>query len=252
MMAATTGTNRRGIAGSPASYIALLAAVTAVLQMIPFSVVLGPGVSFPLSLAISGLIGVLLGPWAGTLSVLIGSGIGVMIAPHTAFMGPLTILVLAAGALAGGLMSHGKKLWVAGYLIAASVIWWVLYLVTAGMPKNLVVMLQPWRYLVAAAMLLIPGLAEKATTMLRSPNKLSLAMALGFFIWISSQVDHTLSSIIGNQLIFQIPEEVWQILIVGVIGAERGALTLVGMVIGTGVITGLRQMGVRRPENSVW
>lgn len=251
-MAAAGEVKRRGIAGSPASYIALLAAVTAVLQMIPFSVVLGPGVSFPLSLAISGLIGVLLGPTAGTLSVAIGSGLGVMIAPHTAFMGPLTILVLAASALAGGLMAHGKKLWVVAYLIAASLLWWAIYLVMSGFPKNWVVMLQPWRYLVAAAMLLIPGLTEKAVAMLRSPNKLPLAVALGFFIWISSQVDHTLSSIIGNELIFQIPEEVWNVLIVGVIGAERGALTLVGMVIGTGVITGLRQMGVRRPEKSVW
>ncbi len=251
-MTSAVASKRKGIAGSPTSYIALLAAVTAVLQMIPFSVVLGSGVSFPLSLAVTGLIGVLLGPVAGTLSVIIGSAIGVMIAPHTAFLGPLTILVLGSSALAGGLMSHGKKLWVAVYLIAASVIWWALYIISAGMPKNWVVMLQPWRYLLPAAVLLIPGITEKATAMLRSPNKFALAVALGYFIWISSMVDHTISSIVGNELIFQLPEEVWSVLIVGVIGAERGALTLVGMVIGTGVITGLRQMGARRPEKSVW
>ena len=117
-MTATDTTGGRGIYGAPISYVALLSAVTAVLQLIPFSVVLGPGISFPLSLATGGLMGIMLGPWAGAIAVLIGSAIGVMIAPHTAFLGPLTVLVLILAPIASGLIVTGRRSIVGAYLIA--------------------------------------------------------------------------------------------------------------------------------------
>jgi len=232
--------------------VALLAAVTAVLQLIPFSVVLGPGISFPLSLATGGLMGILLGPWAGAIAVLIGGVIGVLIAPHTAFLGPLTILVLVMAPLASGLIVTGRRLIVAVFLIAAAVIWWGLYIATDGMPEDRLVLLFPWRYLVPGILLLVPGLTEKAVRLLRSENRLALSMALGYIIWISLQADHTISSIVGNLILFPLPEEVYRFLLLFIIGAERGALTLVGVVIGLGVIFGLRRMGLQKPEQGIW
>jgi hypothetical protein len=242
----------RGIFGAPISYVALLAAVTAVLQLIPFSVVLGPGVSFPLSLATGGLMGILLGPWAGAVAVLVGGAIGVLIAPHTAFLGPLTILVLIMAPLASGLIVTGRHRIVGIYLLAAGILWWVIYFATTGMPQDKVVLLMPWRYIVPGVLLFIPGLTEKAVRMLRSENRLALASALGYITWISLQTDHSISAIVGNLLLFPLPEEVYRILITTIIGAERGALTIVGIVIGLGVIVGLRRMGIRRPEQGVW
>jgi len=251
-MTEMTSTRGRGIYGAQISYVALLAAVTAVLQLIPFSVVLGPGISFPLSLATGGLMGILLGPWAGAIAVAIGGVIGVLIAPHTAFLGPLTILVLVMAPLASGLIVTGRRRIVGIYLIGSAVLWWILYFVTTGAPEDSTVLLFPWRYLLPGILLFIPGLNEKAVRLLRSENRLALATALGYIIWISLQVDHTISSIVGNLILFPLPDEVYSFLLLFIIGAERGALTLVGGVIGIGVIFGLRRMGIQKPEEGVW
>ena len=251
-MSEMTSTRGRGIYGAPISYVALLAAVTAVLQLIPFSVVLGPGISFPLSLATGGLMGILLGPWAGAIAVLIGAVIGVLIAPHTAFLGPLTILVLVMAPLASGLIVTGRQRIVGTYLIGSAVVWWLLYLITDGMPEDTLVLLFPWRYLLPGILLFIPGINDRVLRLLGSENRLVLASALGYITWISLQTDHTISSIIGNLILFPLPEEVYRFLLLYIIGAERGALTLVGVVIGLGVIFGLRRMGVQKPEQGVW
>ncbi len=251
-MAEMTSTRGRGISGAPISYVALLAAVTAVLQLIPFSVVLGPGISFPLSLATGGLMGILLGPAAGSVAVLIGAVIGVLIAPHTAFLGPLTVLVLVMAPLGAGLIATGRHKIVGIYLIGSAVVWWLLYIITDGMPEDTLVLLFPWRYLLPGILLFIPGLTNKAVRLLKSENRLALAAALGYIIWISLQVDHTISAIVGNLIMFPLPEDVYRFLLLFIIGAERGALALVGVVIGLGVIVGLRRMGVQKPEQGVW
>lgn len=243
----------RGLFGAPISYIALMAAVTAVLQLIPFSVVLGSGVSFPLSLSVTGLIGILLGPWAGAIAVLIGSSIGVMIAPHTAWLGPITVIVMVAAPLATGLITTGRRYIVGIYLLAATAVWLILFLATNGFPtESPASLLQPWRYLVPGILLFVPKINEKAIRLLSSERRLALGVALGYLIWIGSQTEHTLSSIIGNLILFQLPEETWSFLTLYIIGAERGALTLVGLVIGMGVILGLRNMGSRKPVQGTW
>ena len=251
-MSTTQMKQKRGIFGAPVSYIALLAAVTAVLQLIPFSVVLGAGISFPLSLAVTGLVGILLGPWAGAVAVAIGSGIGVMIAPHTAWLGPLTVLVMVVTPIASGLIVNGKRRWVGIYLIAASFIWWGLFIATNGFPKVWTSLLQPWRYLIPGLLLFTPVINEKAIRFLKSEKRLAMGVSLAYIIWVSGSVDHTLSSIIGNLILFRMPEEVWSFLTLYIIGAERGVLALVGMVIGLGVMVGLRQMGMTKPEMGVW
>ena len=252
-MSEAAATQRRGIFGCPISYIALMAAVVAVLQLIPFSVVLGPGVSFPLSLAVTPLVGILLGPWAGALAVLIGSAIGVMIAPHTAWLGPITPLIMVAAPLASGLITTSRRYIVGAYFILATIVWLVLFLATNGFPtEHPTAILQPWRYLVPGILLFLPKINGKAVRFLQSERRLALGVGLAYLIWIGSQADHTLSSIIGNLILFQLPEEVWSFLTLYIIGAERGALALVGTVIGIGVILGLRHMGLAKPRDGVW
>jgi hypothetical protein len=247
-----SGRTTRGIFGSPIAYVALMAAVVAVFQLIPFSVVLGPGISFPLSLAIIGLVGILLGPWAGAVAVAIGSGIGVLIAPHTAFLGPLTIVAMVLTPIGTGLITNGKRVIVGFFLIAVAAIWWALFLATNGWPEVTTALLQPWRYLLPGILLLLPGLTDKAVRLLKSENRLALGAALGYIIWIGGSIDHSFSAIVGNLILFQLPEDVWSFLILFVIGAERGALALVGLIVGIGVIFGLRQMGARKPTMGIW
>ncbi|MCL4459628.1 MAG: hypothetical protein M1136_02100 [Chloroflexi bacterium] len=242
---------RAGIFGAPVSYIALLAAVTAAFQLIPFSVVLGPGLSFPLSLAIDSLVGILLGPWAGGLAVLIGSVIGIMIAPHTAFLGPFTIAVVTLPAIVAGLIVI-RQYYVAAAIMFAGGLWWVIsYAMILHYPDPKVY-LYPWRYFVPAVLLLFPALNEKALRLLQSENRLGIAVAVGYISWIGSQSGHFISATVGDIYLFRLPQDVLNALIFIITPGERAVLDLVAMVVGLGVITGLRQMGARRPAQGIW
>jgi len=196
--------------------------------------------------------GIMLGPWAGAIAVLIGSGIGVMIAPHTAFLGPLTILVLVLAPIASGLIVTGRRSIVGAYLIVAGVLWWIIKIAQDGMPEDTLLLLYPWRYLVPGILCLIPAVTDRAVSLLKSENRLALASGLGYITWIALQTDHTFTSIVGNLFMFPLPDEVWIFLQLYIIPAERAALTLVGVVIGLGVIFGLRRMGIKKPEKGVW
>jgi hypothetical protein len=228
-------------ASSKTLNVALMAGVVAVFQLIPFSVVLGTGASFPLSLAIIGLIGILLGPWAGAAAVVIGSAAGVMIAPHTAYLGSLTVLIMAITPIGTGLITRGRRKIVGIYLIIAALFWWGLFLATNGVPKLWMALLQPWRYMMPGILLLLPDLTCKAVRFLYSRNRLKLVAGLGYILWIGSSLDHSLSAIIGNLIMFRLPEDVWSFLTLHLIGAERGALVLIGIVIGMSMMTGLRR-----------
>jgi len=97
------------IDGAPVAYIVVLAAVTAALAFIPFSVVLASGGSFPLSQGIFPLIGWLLGPIAGAVASGVGTLIGVFLAPHTAGVPVVSILAAVVGSFAAGSMVLAGK-----------------------------------------------------------------------------------------------------------------------------------------------
>ena len=79
-----------------------------------------------------------------------------------------------------------------------------------------------------------------------SPARLSAGLALGS--WIVNTLGHTF----GSALSFYInpwPANVWRILI-PIIPAEQLFRAVVGTVIGVGVITGLRAIGLVKPEKA--
>src|SRR4029450_3295215 len=90
--------SRATIAGAPVAYVTMLAAVVAGLSLIPFSIVLGTGGgTFPLSEALFALVGIILGPGAGAVTVLVGRLIGIGLAPYTAGSGGLSACVAGVG-----------------------------------------------------------------------------------------------------------------------------------------------------------
>src|SRR5215831_5126430 len=106
------------IAGAPVAYVAMLAAVIAGLSLIPFSIVLGTGGgTFPLSEALFALVGIVLGPSAGAVTVLVGRVIGVGFAPYTAGSGLLSAFCAVIGPIASGTMCQPGNKWVAPWLI---------------------------------------------------------------------------------------------------------------------------------------
>ena len=89
------------IAGAPVAYVSMLAAVVAGLSLIPFSIVLGTGGgTFPLSEALFALVGIILGPGAGAVTVLVGRLIGIGLAPYTAGSGVLSACCAVIGPVA--------------------------------------------------------------------------------------------------------------------------------------------------------
>src|SRR5215470_3113314 len=109
--------SRAVISGAPVAYVSMLAAVVAGLSLIPFSVVLGTGGgTFPLSEALFALVGIILGPSAGAVTVLVGRLIGVGFAPHTAGSGVLSACCAVIGPIASGTMCQPGKRWIAPWV----------------------------------------------------------------------------------------------------------------------------------------
>src|SRR5215510_15899015 len=109
---------RAVIAGAPVAYVAMLAAVVAGLSLIPFSIVLGTGGgTFPLSEALFALVGIILGPGAGAVTVLVGRLIGIGLAPYTAGSGVLSACCAVIGPVASGTMCQSGGRWVMPWVI---------------------------------------------------------------------------------------------------------------------------------------
>src|SRR4051794_6969248 len=79
------------IDGAPVAYVVVLAAVVTTLAFVPLSVTLASGGSFPMSQGVYALVGWVLGPIAGAVAAGIGTLVGVVFAPHTAGIWPLTV-----------------------------------------------------------------------------------------------------------------------------------------------------------------
>src|SRR6266850_3447895 len=109
---------RATIAGAPVAYVSMLAAVVAGLSLVPFSIVLGTGGgTFPLSEALFALVGIILGPGAGAVTVLVGRLIGIGLAPYTAGSGVLSACCAVIGPVASGTMCQPAGRWVAPWVI---------------------------------------------------------------------------------------------------------------------------------------
>ncbi len=88
----------------------VFAAFHLVISLIPYSIVLGTSGIISLGLISGPLIGFLLGPIYGSISVLMGSYLAILFNPAVAVIGPFTPLATGAGALAAGGLRTGRVL----------------------------------------------------------------------------------------------------------------------------------------------
>jgi hypothetical protein len=239
--------------GAPIAYIVVLAAVVAALAFIPFSVILASGGSFPLSQGVWPLVGWLLGPIAGGVASGIGTLIGVFIAPHTAGVAAVSVTNAVANSFAAGSMVLGRER--ARWWIPLAVIFVIAYLLFVG------------RAIVQNGVGLWPAIAGSfidwsaillwvlptRTIFARWINDKNLGKtALGLFLgtWMIAGLGHVLASSI-TYFMFNWPEEVWTMLI-PIIPFENLMRCLTGTVIGTGVIAGLRAIGLVKPKWAIY
>ena len=241
------------IDGTPVAYIVVLAAVVAGLAFVPLSAVIGSGKSFPMSQAIYPLIGWILGPIAGATANATGALIGVLLAPHTTTVPAATILGALLGGLGAGAMAVGgsRKNWWLG-VGAVGVLAYAAYAGRAvlqngvGIAPVILGSVIDW----SALLLYLLPTRRLAAQWIGGRDLGKLAVGLFLGTWMVAGLTHLLSSTIVYYVL-NWPAPVWAAM-APVAPIEHVVRSIVGTVIGTGVIAGLRAIGLVKPKYSVY
>lgn len=242
------------IDGAPIAYIVVLAAVVTALAFIPFSVVMASGGSFPMNQGIFGLIGWVLGPIAGAVSSGIGALIGVFVAPHTAGVWFVTVIGAIVTSFAAGCMgkqNSKRKAWWIG-VVVVTVIAFAIYVGRALFVNG--IRLQ-WAVLAtfvnwSSLLLFILPTRTLVVKWVGSKNLGLVALGLALGTWICFGIAHTVQNAFTYTM-FNWPEEIW-VMLSSVIPIEFLSRAAIGAVIGTGVIAGLRAIGLVKPTEGVY
>jgi hypothetical protein len=241
------------IDGAPVAYIVVLAAVVAALCFIPFSVVMASGGSFPMAEGIFPLVGWILGPIAGAVASGIGRLIGVFAAPHTAGVPAVSVWMAMVGSFAAGSMvlkGDRKKWWIP--LTIFFVVEWLLFAGRAMVQNGVSV----WGAIAGSFLdwsgILLFALPTRtlASRWIKSKNIGLVAAGLFLGTWIITGISHVSSAVI-TYFMFNWPEDVW-VMLIPIIPVENIFRCLIGTVIGTGVIAGMRAIGVVKPEEAIY
>lgn len=241
------------IDGAPVSYVVTAATIVLALAFVPLSVVITSGRGFPLSQSIYPLMGWLLGPVAGALADGIGALGGVILAPHTTTNALATVLGAALGGLAAGAMTIEKKRrWWWLPLLALFLVAYALYGVRAVMQNG-----AAWRAVLfgsfinwSALLLFALPTRRWVARGLQSADLKRLGAALFLGTWIAAGLTH-LSTATVVYFISNWPNEAW-LAFAPLAPIEHLLRSLVGTVIGTGVITGLRATGLVKPRHALY
>ena len=241
------------IDGAPVAYIVVLAAVVVALAFIPFSVILASGGSFPMSQGIYPLVGWILGPIAGAIASGIGALVGVFLAPHTSGVAVVSVLGGVIASFAAGSMVLGEKR--NNWWIWETVVFVIAWLLFAGraMVQNGVSFYAAFvgSFLDWSGILLFA--LPTRTLFARWINSKNIGMvALGLFLgtWTIAGVMHVVQSCI-TYFMFNWPEEIW-VMLIPIIPFENLMRCLIGTVIGTGVIAGMRAIGLVKPTEAIY
>jgi hypothetical protein len=243
------------IDGAPIAYIVVLAAVVTALCFVPIpvSVVLSTGGSFPMADGIFPLVGWLLGPIAGGVASAIGRLISVFIAPHTAIVPAVSVIGATIGSFAAGVMVwKGKR---TTWWIPLAVIFVLAWLLFAG---RAIVQNGVGVYAAIAGSFLdwsgiVLFILPTRTLFARWINDEGIGRtAAGLFLgtWMIAGVQHVIGSCI-TYFMFNWTEELW-VTLIPIIPIENLFRCLIGTVIGTGVISGLRAIGLVKPTEAIY
>lgn len=242
------------IDGAPIAYIVVLAAVVTALAFIPFSVVLASGGSFPMNQGILGLLGWVLGPIAGAIASGVGALIGVFVAPHTAGVWFVTVIGAIVASFAAGTMytqNEKRKGWWVGVTIL-TVIAMAIYLGRAIFINGIALQ---WAVLASfvnwsSLLLFILPTRTLVAKWIGSKNVGLVAAGLALGTWIVFGLAHTVQNAFTYTM-FNWPEEIW-VMLSSIIPFEFLSRAAIAAVIGTGVIVGLRAIGLVKPTEAIY
>ncbi|MFW9919620.1 MAG: hypothetical protein ACFFED_08475 [Candidatus Thorarchaeota archaeon] len=177
----------------PWALTGIFAALHLVITLIPFSLSVSGTGAISFGMISAAIVGYLLGPFYGTLSVLIGSYIGIFINPEIAVIGLTTPIATAAGALAAGLIRIKKAEFVVGIYIVAM----VAYLVG---PIGILVPEALWFHVIVFlfSLLLVLPFTKKRLNNEIGLSKSTSTRALFLVVLIAVCVDQAVGSAIGS------------------------------------------------------
>ena len=252
--------------GAPITYIPIWAAIIVVLSLIPLSPVVGGGGFFTLSMAVSPLVGVVLGPWAGALTALIGGYVSMAVAPYGAVLGPLEPIPRALEALVGGFVAHRRRrfTWLAtAFGPALLVVFWASFpAVGMEFPRcplpSPLSMFSPYAGFLFGATHVWPSWILLLATSGRVREwishgdfkKLSTAMFIVTY-YVSSSVGHVLGATLSLYL-YRFPLVLYVYTALTVTWAERLVMAACGAVMGAAAITAMRKAGAVKPLYTIW
>ena len=239
--------------GAPVAYIVVLAAVVTGLAFVPLSVVIGSGKSFPMSQAIYPLIGWILGPIAGAVANGVGALIGVLLAPHTTTVPAATVLgALAGGFAAGSMAIRGPR---QRWWLPLSVLFLLVYGLYAGravfqngvgIGAVLLGSFIDW----SAVLLFVLPTRRLASAWLGNQDLRWVAAGLFLGTWMVAGLSHMTAATVVY-FVLNWPEAVWQAM-APVAPLEHLVRCVAGTVIGSGVIAGLRAIGLVKPREAIY
>lgn len=249
---------RRGgatIDGAPVAYVAALTAVMIAFTIIPLplSIVIGFGRSFPLSQGLYGLVGWLLGPLAGALANGIGVLIGIFVNPQNTTIPGASVAGAAMGALAAGVLGAMglRRRWT----LPLALFFLLEYLLYGG--RAIVHNGADVRAVLAgsfinwsALLLFILPTRALCARWLRHADLRYVTVGLFIGTWISSGLAH-LTSATWVYFIYNWPAENWW-LMAPAAPVEHVARCVIGAIVGTGVIAGLRATGILKPLHAAY
>jgi hypothetical protein len=246
--------SRVAIDGAPITYIIVLAAVVVALSFFPMSVVIALGGSFPMSQGVLSLVGWILGPIAGIISSGIGSIIGIFVAPHTA--GPIPFMrfwgsILTTFAAGSMVLGVKRKNWWLGIWLYALVSF--LYF---AFRATIISKISPGVFLAnsfidwSALVLYALPTRNLIAKWINGKNWGLLILGLGLGTWTAFGLTHACLAAIYFHM-NPWPEEVFATLI-PLIPFENLMRATIGIVIGSGVIAGLRSIGLVKPREAIY
>jgi hypothetical protein len=241
------------IDGAPIAYIVVLSAIVTTLAFIPISILLGSGGSIPLSQGLFPLLGWLLGPIAGATASGIGTLIGIFLAPYTAGLPALSLWGAVVGSFTAGTMVLGKRRqwWWLG-LVVGGIIALYFYGRQAIIQNDISVTKFIAGSFVDWSGLLLLALPTRLVFARWIGSKKLELMSLGIFFgsWLVCGVAH-LAQVAISYYMVNWPEEVW-ITLIPLVPLENLLRAGVGTVIGIGVISGLRAIGLIRAKEAIY
>jgi len=201
-----------------------------------FPVIGAMGKVITIAAVVSPLMGIILGPSLGSVTVTLGGILGAYLA-QTGPFGPLSFIPGAAAAFCSGLLYEGERR-------ASAVLYSVLLLAFAFYPSTGPAWLHPyfvWLQL-AGLVLLISPLQSKAREFMRNQsNSLELSLGVGLISFTATLFSHIVGCMMFELLYLPTSRD-WQILTI-LYPIERTIITIMAVLIGAPLIRTLKAFG---------